>query len=570
MNALLLVLALALIGYAVYASVRPRITRKPADVHETIAATVADIMARNKALYAGYTMKLDDEQSSKLTLTHSQTLARMDEVSAELERLGELDDLTPEQDDEFADLRDTYKALDLHRRQLERAADLAEIRSMATGVPGAGGSRGRDDARLLGGSTSSRGDYDRDAILEPDSVEDHRFRNPWDLSEVRMFGRSEEEIGQEFTARALAAVEKMPGCNDHIREAATSILEERADKPAKLARQILVTSSPAYLRAWSKMARNVAHTMTVDEQRAMAEAEAFRAMSLTDNAGGYLVPFQLDPTVIITSNGSRNDIRMKARQVVATGDVWNGVSAPATAWSWDAEAAEVSDDSSTFAGPTVAIHKAAGFVPISIEALQDEQNVTQEVGRLLAAGKDDLEATAFATGSGTGQPFGIVTALAGTSSEINAAADDTFAIGDVRALYNALPARYRSRAAWLANNSIYTLIRAFDTSGGGGFWANLNGDRPEQLLGRDVLEAEAMDGVLNTTGAVSNFLLVFGDFEHYVIADRIGMTVEFIPHLFHTGNNRPSGQRGWYAHARMGADSVNDGAFRLLDVPSAA
>jgi predicted phage gp36 major capsid-like protein len=35
-------------------------------------------------------------------------------------------------------------------------------------------------------------------------------------------------------------------------------------------------------------------------------------------------------------------------------------------------------------------------------------------------------------------------------------------------------------------------------------------------------------------------------------------------HLF--SNNRPSGQRGWFARYRTGADSVNDGAFRILDI----
>jgi HK97 family phage major capsid protein len=70
-----------------------------------------------------------------------------------------------------------------------------------------------------------------------------------------------------------------------------------------------------------------------------------------------------------------------------------------------------------------------------------------------------------------------------------------------------------------------------------------------------------MDGVISTT---EDYILIFGDFDNYVIADRVGMTVEFIPHLFHTTTNRPSGQRGWYAYYRVGADSVNNGAFRLL------
>src|SRR3546814_1841365 len=44
------------------------------------------------------------------------------------------------------------------------------------------------------------------------------------------------------------------------------------------------------------------------------------------------------------------------------------------------------------------------------------------------------------------------------------------------------------------------------------------------------------------------------------------MTVEFIPHIFDATTNFPKGQRGWYAYYRVGADSVNDGAFRMLDV----
>ena len=98
----------------------------------------------------------------------------------------------------------------------------------------------------------------------------------------------------------------MPSANDRIREVSTNIVERFDDKDATLARLALVGSSPQYLRAFAKAATNRLHTLTQDEQRALEEV---RAMSLTDSAGGYLVPFQLDPTVIITANGSRNDIR---------------------------------------------------------------------------------------------------------------------------------------------------------------------------------------------------------------------------------------------------------------------
>ena len=39
---------------------------------------------------------------------------------------------------------------------------------------------------------------------------------------------------------------------------------------------------------------------------------------------------------------------------------------------------------------------------------------------------------------------------------------------------------------------------------------------------------------------------------------------ELVPHLFDVTNNRPTGQRGWFAWARVGADSIVDNAFRLL------
>ncbi|TXH47816.1 MAG: phage major capsid protein [Desulfurellales bacterium] len=511
-----------------------------------------------------------EETRSGPSLTHSQSVNRLQEINAELERLAELNTLTPEDEAYFEELRDEFFEVDEYRKRLERAAELAKVRSAHGQIGQPASSR----LRIVPGSPQgSRADYDRDAILEPDSVEDCRFRDPWNLSEVRTFGRDSGEVAGELRARALSAIEKMQGANDKVRAAATDIVERYDTTDGRLARQVLLTSSPAYLRAWSKHARGQANSLSQDEMRAWNEVEQFRAMSLTDSAGGYLVPFQLDPTVIITSSGSRNDIRMVARQVVATGDTWNGVSSGAVSWSWDAEAAQVSDDTTTFAQPSIPVYKASGFVPISLEALQDEANVTQEVGRLLAFGKDELEATAFATGSGTGQPTGIVTALAasaGGASIVTAAADDTFAIGDVYKVHGALPARYRANASWLGNNLIYHLIRQFDTAGGAGLWERIGGDRPAQLLGRPVYEAEAMDGTITTSGAVANYALIIGDFSNYVIADRIGLTVEFIPQLFSTSNNRPTGQRGWFAHYRCGADSVSDNAFRVLNVASAS
>jgi len=503
-------------------------------------------------------------------LTHPQAVNRLRDLDAEIGRLAELDSPTTEEEARFDQATAEFNEVNDWRKHLERQAARARVAQVTDGDLRTASTRFGRVGRAEPGSAAGRGSMDTmdvDSITEPDSVELRRFRNPWNLSEMRTFDRPQEQVTREIRARALSAVERMQGATDRIRSAATDLIEQWDDEDGRLSRLALTLSEPTYLRAWSKMARSPhLPNLSADENIAVERVQqAARAMSLTDTAGGYLVPFQLDPTVIITANGSVNQIRRLARQVVATGDVWNGVSSGAVSWSYDAEASQVSDDAPTLAQPTVPIYKAAGFVPISIEAMGDAQNVTSEVGRLLAFGKDVLEANAFALGSGSGQPTGIVTALTGGSSVVNSATTDTFALADVYALHGALPARYRNMptTGWLANGLIYNRIRQFDTAGGAGLWATLGDGRPEGLLGKPVMESEDMDGVI--TASQANLALIFGDWENYVIADRVGMTVEFIPHLF-GANNRPTGQRGWYAYVRHGADSVNDSAFRMLDV----
>ncbi len=63
-------------------------------------------------------------------------------------------------------------------------------------------------------------------------------------------------------------------------------------------------------------------------------------------------------------------------------------------------------------------------------------------------------------------------------------------------------------------------------------------------------------------------MLLVGDFSQYVITDRVGMFIEFLRpgHLLNTANNLPDGRVGAYAFWRVGADSLVDGAFRMLDV----
>lgn len=488
----------------------------------------------------------DDKKDKKpdyTRFTHKQATNRLKDIRDECERIADKETRSAEDDRNFAEMVAEADALKEHVRNLERQADLERVRDA---VKAGNVERGYDDVS--------------DRVLNPDSVKERRFRDPWDLSEMRS-GLTPLQQASEIRSRALSAIEKMPASDDKRREVMTRFIERFDTKDARMSWLALAASSDAYVRAFGKLLSNQGDKSLLDDDEQQA---LVRAMSLTDSAGGYLIPFQLDPSVINTAAGSLNQVRQISRQVVAVSDVWNGVSSAGVTGRWAAEGSEAGDNAPALAQPTVPVHKLDIFVPISIEALQDAMNVAQEVAEMIAFEKDRMESVAFVTGSGSGQPTGIVTALdAAVGSEVAVATPGAFVQGDVYKLDEALPARYRQGASWLAHRAIYNDIRQFDTGGGGGFWTDLNGDVPPRLLSKPTFEAEAMDSTLDATVGNDN-ILVFGDFRNYVIADRVGTTVEFIPHLFHTGNNRPSGQRGWYAYARVGADSVNDAAFRIL------
>lgn len=491
--------------------------------------------------------------------------ARLTEITT---RLGELEpintrgELTGEQLAEFDGLVAEFDAGHEQLRSLDRQAELDRIRGLATST--AAPRRGRP---IVDGGGSGDG-FDRDPLRDPRDVGTRSgVADPWDTSTMALWGRDPSSIGGEYHSRALDAVERMSGTTDSVRSAATHILETYDSRDGKLARMALALSNPDYVSAWGELAMSSGRAALSDDQaRAMNEVRTMaRALSLTDAEGGYLVPFQLDPTIILTADGSSNDIRQAARTVVATGDVWNGVSSGGVTWRWSAEASESEDNAPTLGQPSIPVHKADGFIPISVEALADASNIAAAVAADLAFGKDTLEATAFATGTGSNQPTGLVTALTAASPSVTVASatTDTFALGDIYALDSALPERYLGNASWIANRAVYNLTRQFDTAGGAALWAQLREGQPGTLLDHRVLRAEAMDG--SVTAAADNYLLALGWFQAYVIADRVGMTIDFVPQLF-GANQRPTGQRGWYAYYRVGADSVNDGAFRILNV----
>lgn len=464
---------------------------------------------------------------------------RLEQVRADLVAFADQGDLDEEQAERFDALEAELVALEEEREPLaRRAATLDRVR-----------------AAIQGGPRAVEADRGPDLISQR--------RDPFaDLAQVR----TGMVPVSDLRARALTAIEQAPDyVPDDQREQATRLVE-RGDRHGRIARHMLLTGSPAYERAFEAvLTGEEVWALAPEEQDALRQArEHHRSVNIgTDAQGGYLVPFYVDPTIIVLGDGVVNPLRQISRVVSITTNTWHGITRTGIEVEWLAEAEEATGTQPTYGRPEIPTHKAGAWITATFEAAQDT-TITSQIGGLLAEAKAEEEAEVFTIGTGTGQPTGVVTAVAAVaSSVVDTAGAGTYEVGDVYALRGALPPRYRSNSVWLGNDQILLATRQF--AGGAGpshaFWADLGVATPSQLLGRPVYESSVMADEV-TAGAN---ILMLGDFSRYVIVDRIGMTVQHEP-LVKGTNQRPTGEMGWFAHWRVGADVVDANAFRLLQV----
>lgn len=483
-----------------------------------------------------------DDLNARLEVVRSELLPLATAPELDGDQLTRYNDLSAELDQIEADITQANEF------EARRSADIERIRRLAPAAPLA---------------RSREGDqYDRDPLGDPADVQriSPIGRNPWDITEV-----SRSLNPDDLLARARDAVEQTPGSTDARREALTRMVEG-PDGDESISRLVLATTSPAYKTAYGKLARSGGRPvdLTSEERDAVAFAESVRrAMSAgTNNAGGYLVPTDIEAAVTLSADGTNNPLYSLARRVQTTSTTYRVVSSGNAAWSWDGENTEVSDDTTTFANTDIPLYVAQGFVPYSFVAANSIQNVGSIVADVLTAGWNDLVGAALTTGSGSSQPTGIITALTGAA--VTSASTDTFAIADVYATFEPLPARHRRNASWMSSIEALNDIRQFGTAVAHTFTGDLTGgENGFRILGRPWVENEDMDNSI--TALAHNYYLLVGDFQHFVVAEGLGTVTRFIPDVVGT-TGRPIGASGVFMMAHFGSDSVLDGAFRLLNV----
>lgn len=400
-----------------------------------------------------------------------------------------------------------------------------------------------------------------------------RNEDIYDLNALRTRARSAEDFTAMMRTNALRAVEqaRFPGVQDRsaAQERIADLLSRTEEETAgmrdtsvgfhasELARRIVATGSPVYERAFGKAIT----------KKPLDGAEQ-RALSLgVDENGGYAVPFQLDPTVILTSDGVTNPLRSLARVVQITGKQWEGLTSEGITVTRKGETAEATDDSPEFDQPTVDTSRVDGFVPFSVALESSWSALRDELTMMLADAKASEEANSFVNGAGTAVtgggtlPQGVLT---GATQIVDTASAAALVRSDLYGIKNALPHRFRANAQWLAEDSFYDAVRGLDEDGD--IWAPLSDDRGSRLLGKPVNEASEMPAFALTADTK---VAVYGDFQRgFIIVDRIGMSVELIPQVF-GANGRPTGQRGIFALWFNGSKVLVPNALRVLRMKTA-
>lgn len=278
----------------------------------------------------------------------------------------------------------------------------------------------------------------------------------------------------------------------------------------------------------------------------------------TPTEGGYLVP-TVYSNELITSLKDQSILRQAgARMVVAS---THSFKVPTMTQS---TAAVLTNDEAAFSTVEPSFgeiefnpYKYTKLVKVSDELLMDSrvsimsQVLIPDFVQAFAA----AENAAFTTGTGSGQPGGVITGA--TAHDIDTHTAPT--ADNIIDLYHQLPYLYRQNAVWMMHDTILSGIRKL-TSGvtGDYLWQpGMNEGQPDRLLGRPVYTNNSM---ASTTTDGSKIIL-FGDMSYFWIVD-FGMESMVRLNELYAG----TGQVGFRMFKRLDSAVMLADAFRVLQV----
>lgn len=383
----------------------------------------------------------------------------------------------------------------------------------------------------------------------------------------------------QFRSAAMRTLERYQRSDVLSARAADTVdgVLRRGDSQAITARYIAAVGNDHYLSAFGKMVSDpsMGHLrFSAEEVEAVRDVTYASAASemravLTTGTTGFPLPLTIDASIIMSGAGALNPIRDISNVVTIGTHDWVGVSSDGVTAGYVQEGVEATDASPTLAGPKISTQQGRAFVQWTIESGQDWPSLQQELLRLVTDARNVTDATAFLTGNGTNQPYGVfggnaTYSLTTTQRQLTSTTAG-YVVGDPWLLKSALPARFANDATFAASPATFDTTFRFVGGNSTEPYQFADGDRGGNFLGRPRAEWSTM--ATTTAGsATGTKVMVAGNWgAAYKIVDRLGLSAEILPHMLGT-NRLPLGVRGMYCYWRTGAAVVAQNALRYLEV----
>ena len=265
----------------------------------------------------------------------------------------------------------------------------------------------------------------------------------------------------------------------------------------------------------------------------------------TNSQGGYLVQPSVE-RAIVEAKESDNVLRALCSKInVTTNAVQFDSIGLSTSAGWVAELAQKPESTGmTLASVTANVFTAAGLATISNQLLADSSPavdglVKADLAKRLVA----LEETAFLTGSGSGQPLGILNTPGISTTSITDTGVSTTG-GLLDKILDAIltnQTNFGQPSAILMHPRTWT--RVIKDKNAQGYYtlndstsADITRPRPAggTLFGVQVVLSNRVP--INLGGGTNESRVIVGDFREALILDRQGITVDESPHVYFTTN----------------------------------
>lgn len=173
-----------------------------------------------------------------------------------------------------------------------------------------------------------------------------------------------------------------------------------------------------------------------------------------------------------------------------------------------------------------------------------------------------IENDYFTTGTGSGQPQGIVT---GAATGVTAGDDAVIAYADLVGLFYSVDADYRDVAEWMMNDGAVKQIRLINDGNGRPLWlpsdtGSIQSGEPDTILGKPLIVNNSM-----ADPAASAVPVIFGDLSYYWIRDVKDITTVRLEERY-----ADYLQTGFFAYERADGLVVNAGTNPIKKLTMAA